>query len=96
MATISETERYAELLQHVDHAEWWVFVIGASHAIEQWTGETNAANVVGLIEAKKRGVDLSAPHWRFLIWALGAEADFIERLERAVSKRPRYQPSPGT
>lgn len=84
MATISETERYAELLTHTDYHDWWVFVVGADDVIEKFHGEGDAARVVGLIEAKKKGVDLTAFHWRAYLWQLGAEADFIERLERAV------------
>lgn len=87
MATISLGARYAELLRHVDHPEWWVIVIGASHAIEEFCGETNAAAVVGLVEAKRQGVDLTQRHWRWLAWELGAHADFVEGLERAT-KRP--------
>lgn len=86
MATISETERYAELLTHVDYHDWWVFVVGAAEVIEQWTGEKDPARVVGLIEAKKQGVDLTQFHWRAYLWQLGAEADFLERLERAVGQ----------
>ena len=88
MATISETERYAELLTHVDFHDWWVFVVGATDVIEKFHGISLPVTTVGLIEAKKQGVDLTEFKWRVLLWEIGSEADFIERLERAVGPIP--------
>ena len=88
MTTISETERYAELLTHVDFPDWWVFVVGATHVIEQFHGVSLPVTTVGLTEAKKQGVDMTEFKWRVLLWEIGAEADFIERLERAIGPIP--------
>lgn len=86
MSTISETERYAELLTHTDFAEWEWFVIGACYIIDKETGADNRTTALGLIEAKRREVDWSELHWRTILWTLGAEADFYERLERATQR----------
>jgi hypothetical protein len=86
MATISEDQRYAELLTHVDFPDWWVFVVGATHVIEQHTGQSLPVTTVGLIEAKRQGVDFTELKWAALLWEIGSWADFIERLERAVAK----------
>lgn len=86
MATIDADQRYAELLTHTDFDQWWIFVVGATDVIENHAGKSPqlTVNCVGLIEAQKRGEDLTQPHWRTLLWQLGAEADFYERLERSL------------
>lgn len=86
MATISEDERYTELLTHTGSDHWHWFVIGACYVIDNETGEDNRKTALGLIEAKAREVDWSELKWRTLLWQLGAEADFYERLERATSR----------
>jgi hypothetical protein len=84
MATISEDCRYTDLLKHVDHEEWSTFVIGACYVIEQHTGDDQRTTCVGLMEAKRRGCDLTELKWATLLWIIGAEADFYERLERVM------------
>lgn len=84
MTTIAQDQRYAELLTHTDFDDWHMFVIGACYVIEKHTGEDQQTLALGLIEAKRREVDWSQLNWRTLLWTLGAQADFIERLERAV------------
>ncbi len=86
MSTISADARYAELLTHVDFPDWWIFVVGATHVIERWHGVSLPVTTVGLIEVKKQGVDFKEPKWALLLWELGAEADFIERLQRATAE----------
>lgn len=92
MATISEDQRYAELLTHVDFERWDLFVRGACCVIEMHTGISQAITYVGLLEAKRRGTDLTELSWRTLMWELGSHADFIERLERAVGPTPAQLP----
>lgn len=89
MATISEDCRYTELLTHTDFDDWHLFVIGACYVIEQHTGDDQATTLVGLIEAKRRGCDLTELKWATLLWIIGAEADFYERLERAIERPER-------
>ena len=85
MATICEDARYAELLMHVEFEGWPLFVRGATHVISQFTGEDKSALCDGMVLARQMGVDFREAKWTFLLWEMGAYADFIERLQRATS-----------
>lgn len=91
MATISEDQRYAELLTHLDFENWLIFVRGATHVIQEFTGEDCSIIYGVYVAARREGVDLTEEKWKFALWEMGAYADFIERLERAVGSTFRKQ-----
>jgi hypothetical protein len=96
VATISEDQRYAELLTHLEFENWLIFVRGATHVIQEFTGDDMSLVYGVYIEARRTGVDLTEEKWRSALWSLGAYADFIERLERAVGPTSRKQSALGS
>ena len=88
-------ERYAELLTHLDFENWLIFVRGATHVIQEFTGKDCSIIYGVYVAARREGVDLTEEKWKFALWEMGSYADFLERLERAIGPTPRKQPALG-
>jgi len=86
MITYQPDHRFAERLLDVDDGNWPLSVVMASLVVQEATGDDQEPLAIGLIAARRRGDDLTTFTAKLVLWELGAYADFIERLERAVGK----------